>query len=71
MSSEHEEECEKMVRITPTVYARMKAAAKRDSRSIAKEVDFACKVFLQKNHPDLIPLDDRETPKPPKESGKD
>lgn len=65
MEPESEEECTKMVRITPSVYERMRVAAARDSRSIAKEVDFACREYLRKNHPSLLSM---EIPEPPKEA---
>ncbi len=63
MSGEAEEQCEKMVRITPTVYAQMKIAGSRDNRSIAKAVDFACKEYLRLNHPDLLASDSEKPPK--------
>jgi hypothetical protein len=63
VSEESEEKGGKMLRITPSVYARIKIAAKRDGRSIAKEVDFACKQYLKQNHPDLTSSDDEDPPK--------
>lgn len=71
MSGKPEKDDGMMVRINPTVYEQMRIAAKNDGRSIAKEIDWACREFLRLNHPGIVADSVELPPKKDHPKGKD
>lgn len=71
MGKKTEEPKVPMVRIAPAIYEQMTLAAARDGRSIAKEVEQACKEFLRLTHPAVASGSVEMPPKKDHPKGKD